>query len=222
MLLRKKILSMILIIAILLLPVMDVPVEAADSTKQIDVLFTHDTHSHLDSFSTIVNGKQEKVGGFAKIKTLINEKKKEDPDTLILDGGDFSMGTLIQTVYDTEAAELRMLGQIGCDVTTLGNHEFDYQSKGLADMLNAAKNSGDTVPSLVLCNVDWDAMEEAGLSEGQKQIQSAFEKYQVKDYVVVQKGNIKIAVLGVFGKDALECAPTCELLFKDPVEAVKQ
>ena len=115
-----------------------------------------------------------------------------------------------------------MLGQIGCDVTTLGNHEFDYQSKGLADMLNAAKNSGDTVPSLVLCNVDWDAMEEAGLSEGQKQIQSAFEKYQVKDYVVVQKGNIKIAVLGVFGKDALVCAPTCELVWKDPVKAAKQ
>lgn len=132
------------------------------------------------------------------------------------------MGTLIQTVYDTEAAELRMLGQIGCDVTTLGNHEFDYQSKGLADMLNAAKNSGDTVPSLVLCNVDWDAMEEAGLSEGQKQIQSAFEKYQVRDYVVVQKGNIKIAVLGVFGKDALVCAPTCELVWKDPVKAAKQ
>ena len=96
----KKILSVMLAVAVLLLPVMDVPVEAADSTKQIDVLFTHDTHSHLDSFSTIVNGKQEKVGGFAKIKTLINEKKKEDPDTLILDGGDFSMGTLIQTVYD--------------------------------------------------------------------------------------------------------------------------
>ena len=218
----KKILSVMLVVAVLLLPVMDIPVEAADSTKQIDVLFTHDTHSHLDSFSTIVNGKQEKVGGFAKIKTLINEKKKEDPDTLILDGGDFSMGTLIQTVYDTEAAELRMLGQIGCDVTTLGNHEFDYQSKGLADMLNAAKNSGDTVPSLVLCNVDWDAMEQAGLSEGQKQIQSAFEKYQVRDYVVVQKGNIKIAVLGVFGKDALVCAPTCELVWKDPVKAAKQ
>ena len=145
-----------------------------------------------------------------------------NPDTLVLDGGDFSMGTLIQTVYDTEAAELRMLGQIGCDVTTLGNHEFDYQSKGLADMLNAAKNSGDTVPSLVLCNVDWDAMEQAGLSEGQKQIQSAFEKYQVRDYVVVQKGNIKIAVLGVFGKDALVCAPTCELVWKDPVKAAKQ
>lgn len=222
MLLRKKILSMILIIAILLLPVMDVPVEAADSTKQIDVLFTHDTHSHLDSFSTIVNGEQKEVGGFAKIKTLINEKKKENPDTLVLDGGDFSMGTLIQTVYDTEAAELRMLGYLGYDVTTLGNHEYDYRSAGLANMLNAAVNSGETLPEIVVCNVDWDAMEKDGLSDGQKQIREAFETYGVKDYAMVQKGDVKIAVVGVFGKDALECAPTCELSFKDPVEAVKQ
>ena len=218
----KKILSVMLAVTVLLLPVLDVPVEAADSTKQIDVLFTHDTHSHLDSFSTTVNGKQEKVGGFAKIKTLINEKKKEDPDTLILDGGDFSMGTLVQTVYDTEAAELRMLGSLGYDVTTFGNHEFDYRSKGLANMLKAAKSSGETLPEIVVCNVDWESMEKAGLSDGQKQIQSAFETYGVKDYVMVQKGDVKIAVVGVFGKDALECAPTCELSFKDPIEAVKQ
>lgn len=218
-----KKLVVIWLIAVIVLPLMTgMQVWAKTEPKQLDILFTHDTHSHLNSFTTIVNGEKKEVGGFAKLKTLINEHKKVNPDTLVLDGGDFSMGTLIQTVYDTEAAELRMLGQIGCDVTTLENHEFDYQSKGLADMLNAAKNSGDTVPSLVLCNVDWDAMEEAGLSEGQKQIQSAFEKYQVRDYVVVQKGNIKIAVLGVFGKDALVCAPTCELVWKDPVKAAKQ
>lgn len=218
-----KKLVVIWLIAVIVLPLMTgMQVWAKTEPKQLDILFTHDTHSHLNSFTTIVNGEKKEAGGFAKLKTLINEHKKVNPDTLVLDGGDFSMGTLIQTVYDTEAAELRMLGQIGCDVTTLGNHEFDYQSKGLADMLNVAKNSGDTVPSLVLCNVDWDAMEEAGLSEGQKQIQSAFEKYQVKDYVVVQKGNIKIAVLGVFGKDALVCAPTCELVWKDPVKAAKQ
>ena len=218
-----KKLVVIWLIAVIVLPLMTgMQVWAKTEPKQLDILFTHDTHSHLNSFTTIVNGEKKEAGGFAKLKTLIDDHKKVNPDTLVLDGGDFSMGTLIQTVYDTEAAELRMLGQIGCDVTTLGNHEFDYQSKGLADMLNAAKNSGDTVPSLVLCNVDWDAMEEAGLSEGQKQIQSAFEKYQVKDYVVVQKGNIKIAVLGVFGKDALVCAPTCELVWKDPVKAAKQ
>ena len=139
---RKKIsarLLAIMIIAALLLPLAwNVPVEAAEA-KQIDVLFSHDTHSHLNSFSTIVDGEQKEVGGFARIKTLIDEKKQEDPDTLVLDGGDFSMGTLIQTVYDTEAAELRMLGYLGYDVTTLGNHEYDYRSKGLANMLEAAK-----------------------------------------------------------------------------------
>lgn len=85
---------------------MNIPAEAAGKSKQLDALFTHDTHSHLNSFSTIVDGEQKEVGGFAKLKTLIDEKKKENLDTLILDGGDFSMGTLIQTVYDTEQQNL--------------------------------------------------------------------------------------------------------------------
>ena len=148
---RRRILSIVLTIAILLLLVLDIPVTAA-GTKKVDVLFTHDTHSHLDSFSTIVDGQQKEVGGFAKIKTLMDEKKKDNPDTLVLDGGDFSMGTLIQTVYDTEAAELRMLGYLGYDVTTFGNHEYDYRSKGLANMLKAAINSGETVPEIAVNN----------------------------------------------------------------------
>ena len=218
----RKVISLMLVAAILIGMLPGFQVKAADASKHLDVLFTHDTHSHLNSYSTVVDGKQEEVGGFARLKTLIDEQKAKNPDTLLLDGGDFAMGTLIQTVYDTEAAELRMLGYLGYDVTTLGNHEFDYRSNGLADMLKAAKNSGETLPNLVLCNVDWDAMEKAGLNDGQKQIKEAFETYGVKDYVVVQKGNVKIAVFGVFGKDALECAPTCELLFKDPVEASKK
>lgn len=221
MIIRKRILSLFLA-TVLLMPLAQItPLKAESDTKEVDVMFTHDTHSHLDSFTTKVDGELQEVGGFARIKTLINEQKKENPNTLILNGGDFSMGTLIQTVYDTQAAELRMLGYLGYDVTTLGNHEFDYRSKGLANMLKAAKSSGETIPELVVCNVDWDGMKKAGLSKGQKQIQSGFETYGVKDYVVIQKGDTKIAVTGVFGKDSLECAPTCELLFKDPVEAVK-
>ena len=127
----KRVIVLILIVMLCMPLLTGVQTEAADGEKHLDVLFTHDTHSHLNSYSTIVNGKQKEVGGFARIKTLIDEKKKENPDTLILDGGDFSMGTLIQTVYTTEAAELRMLGYLGCDVTTFGNHEFDYRSGGL-------------------------------------------------------------------------------------------
>ena len=191
------------------------------SGKTLDVVFTHDTHSHLNTFTTVVDEQEVELGGFARINTLIQEQKAKNPDTLVIDGGDFSMGTLIQTVFETQAAELRMLGYLGCDVTTLGNHEFDYRSKGLANMLTSAKNSGDPLPALVICNVDWDAMEAEGLTEGQQEIRDAFNLYGVQDYTVLQKGDVKIAVVGVFGKDALACAPTCELKFKDPVEAVK-
>lgn len=197
-------------------------VSAEEKEKRLDLLFTHDTHSHINSFSTIIDGKNVTVGGFARMKTLINEQKEKNPDTLIVDAGDFSMGTLVQTVYEQEAAELRMLGEIGCDVTTLGNHEFDYRSGGLADMLKSAAVSGDPVPELVVCNVDWEAMEKAGMSEGQTLIAEGFATYGVKDYVVLTKGDVDVAVLGVFGMDSLACAPTCELLFKDPAEAVKE
>lgn len=218
----KKIVVAMLAVILCTPSVLGMQTEAAQQEKQLDVLFTHDTHSHLNSFDTIVDGKKQEVGGFARLKTMIDTQKKNNPDTLVFDAGDFSMGTLIQTVYTTEAAELRMLGYLGCDVTTLGNHEFDYRSSGLADMLKTAKNSAEKVPDLVVCNVDWDAMEEEGLTKGQKQIQTAFQTYGVKDYVVLQKGDVKIAVLGVFGKDSLECAPTCELKFKDPIEAASE
>lgn len=197
-------------------------VRAETESKQIDIIFTHDTHSHLNSFSTIVDGKEAAIGGFARIKTIVDVQKEKNPDTLILDGGDFSMGTLVQTVYEEEAAEIRMLGEIGCDVTTLGNHEFDYRSSGLSNMLIAASESGDTLPELVVCNVDWEEMVSSGLQGGQQLIAEGFDAYGVKDYVVLEKDDVDVAVIGVFGIDSLACAPTCELIFKDPVEAVKE
>ena len=195
--------------------------DAAPGTT-VDIVFTHDTHSHLNTFTTMVDGLETEPGGFARMNTLIEAQRAQNPDTLVIDGGDFSMGTLIQTVFETQAAELRMLGYLGCDVTTLGNHEFDYRSKGLANMLTSAQASGDAVPAMVVCNVDWDTMEAEGLTEGQQRLKDAFDAYGVSDYTVLEKGDVDIAVVGVFGKDALACAPTCELKFEEPIEAVKQ
>lgn len=198
------------------------PQTADASGKQVNVLFLHDTHSHLDSFLTMEDEEIKLAGGFAYIKTLINEKKADNPHTLILDGGDFSMGTLVQTIFHSDAPELRMLGALGCDVTTLGNHEFDYRSQGLADSLSAAAASGDPVPALALCNIDWETMEAEGLTEEQALLKKAFDNYGMKDYVIIRKGDVKIAVLGIFGEDSLSCAPTCVLKFKNASEAAAE
>lgn len=195
---------------------------AAQGEKEVDVMFLHDTHSHLNEFATVEDEKTQVLGGFAKIKTLINEQKEDKPDTLVLDAGDFSMGTLIQVMYEEEASEIRMMGEIGVDVATFGNHEYDYKAKGLANMLENAVASGDKLPTMVVCNVDWASMEEAGLTEDQKLLKDAFENYGVKDYIVLDKNGVKIAITGIFGEDCLDCVPNCPLVFKKPVDALKE
>ena len=132
------------------------------------------------------------------------------------------MGTLAQVVFEEEASEIRMLGNLGVEVTTLGNHEFDYRAKGLANMMKHAVESGDALPEMVISNVDWDAMNAAGLTEDQQMLIDAFANFGVKEYVVLEKGDVKIAVTGLFGKDCLACVVAPPLVFEDPVEAIKE
>ena len=193
-----------------------------EGVKKVDVIYLHDLHSHLETFATVDNGETRMLGGIPQIKTLVEEQREINPHTLVLDAGDFSMGTLIQAVYETEAAELKMLGDIYCDVTTLGNHEFDYKGTGMANMLTTAANSGEQVPAMVLCNVDWDTMEAAGLTANQQKLKDAFALYGVKDYVVLEKGDVNIAVFGVFGKDAVACVANGDLLFEDAISAAQE
>ena len=195
---------------------------ADEADKKVDMMFLHDTHSHLKEFATVEGGKSQTMGGFARIKTLINAQLTKNPDTLLVDAGDFSMGTLVQVVYEEEAAELRMLGELGMVATTFGNHEFDYGAEGVANMLNSALSSGDILPEMLICNVDWDAMNAAGLTNDQKVLFDSFENYGVREYMVVEKGGINIAITGVMGSNSVDCIPNCPLVFKDAVTAVKE
>ena len=93
---KKILLSCVLVFMLAMVGLLGV--SASGEKKTVDVMFLHDTHSHLNEFATVEDGKTQILGGFAKIKTLINQQKEENPDTLLLDAGDFSMGTLIQVV----------------------------------------------------------------------------------------------------------------------------
>lgn len=219
---KKKFLAGLAICMMFLSGVFSGHAFAAEEAKHVDVMFLHDTHSHLNAFATVENGESQVLGGFARIKTLINEQKEKNPDTLLLDAGDFSMGTLIQVVYEEEASEIRMLGELGVDVTTLGNHEYDYKAKGLANMMHHAVESGDPLPAMVISNVDWESMNSKGLTEEQKMLWEAFEDYGTEEYVIIEKNDVNIAVFGIFGEDALDCVVNPPLEFKNPVEAAKE
>jgi 2',3'-cyclic-nucleotide 2'-phosphodiesterase (5'-nucleotidase family) len=69
---KKKLFAVGLMICILILGgIFSSQVMAATEPASVDVLFLHDTHSHLNEFATVENGRSQVLGGFAKIKTLI-------------------------------------------------------------------------------------------------------------------------------------------------------
>ena len=217
---HKRIVAIILVAALVITGIGALAgVVLADNEKKVDIAFTSDMHSNFNSYVTPYQGKEgTNIGGFARVATIINEQRAKNPNLLYVDGGDFSMGTLFHTLYETEAAELRLLGAMGCDVTTWGNHEFNFGSEGVINMLNAAMNSGDKLPQMVECNIDWS-------NPGDEQkTKDAFDKYGIKPYTMINKGGVNIAVIGVFGDNALACEPTCTVNFQtgdDRIKAVK-
>jgi len=183
-----------------------------------DIVFTHDLHSYIDPVQVNENGVLVEKGGFARIKTIIDSVKKQNENTFVLDGGDFSMGTLYQSVFSEKALELRLLGLMGYQATTIGNHEFDYRSDGLAKMLNAAKASNDPLPIIVQSNINWEASQ----GEYTEMLHKSMENYGVKKYAIIQAGDLKAAVFGLMGKEAASYAPTSGLIFDDIVESSKE
>ena len=207
----RRLLSLVLLLALALSLSVSQVWAANETSEEITILYTHDMHS---SFLPEEGPDGHARGGYARLKTLINEQKEAHPNALVVDGGDFSMGSLFQTAYSTSALELRAMGQMGYDVTTFGNHEFDYRASGLADMLYAAVDSGDPLPAIVDANYlppqedeeTWDALY----------------TYGVQDYRILERGGVHYVVFGLTGLDSDECAPMSGMELHDPVETAKR
>ena len=183
----------------------------ADGSKTVSVLFTHDLHSHF--LPSAKEGGRE-FGGFARLMTVIREQRTKDPNAILVDGGDFSMGSLFQTAFADSAQELRLMGAMGYDATTLGNHEFDYLPEGLASMLRAAKTSGEYTPPILNSNYL--------PKEADSDIAKAFEEYGVRDYLLLERGGVHFALFGLFGYDSDKCAPNSGMTLENPAEAAQR
>ncbi|MBR6726505.1 MAG: bifunctional metallophosphatase/5'-nucleotidase [Clostridia bacterium] len=208
----KRISALFLAILTVLSLSLAVNASAGTESNEITVLFTHDLHSHLLP-SANETGEGE-YGGYARLMTAIKQEKALDPNAILVDGGDFSMGSLFQTAYPTSAIELRIMGKMGYDVTTFGNHEYDYLQTGLKNMLNAAAASGERLPELVCANYLPPVDGEDGYDA---ELWAAYNAYGVKNYTILERGGVYYAIFGIFGADADDCAPNSGMVYKDPI-----
>ncbi len=188
---------------------------SAGDAKDLSIMFIHDSHDYLYPTRNIVGGELIEHGGAARLATVIKENK--DKNTIFLDGGDFSMGTLYQAAYSTDAYELRNLGICGCSVTTFGNHEFDFGAAGAAKMLRAAIASGDKLPEIVQSNI----VLSGDLTEEQLDFKKACEEYGVKENTVIECGGHKIGIFGLVGISCIACIQT-EFEYVNYIKAAKE
>ena len=173
--------------------------------KSIDVAFTHDLHSHVEPFKYRLNDNDANatvVGGITRISSLIHDLRSNYPNMLLVDAGDFSMGTLYQSLFETDASELTLLSYLRYDATTFGNHEFDFGDDSITNMYNTLiKKRGDEykVPLVKIANADYT--------------KSSLNSLNLDDYVVVDKGGVRVAIFALMGLDAQRYTPETDLEF---------
>lgn len=171
----KKLLSGLLLAAMLItMPaVSQITAQAADSSPMaqvekgdIVILFDNDAHCA--------------VQGYAKMKALKNEALQKTSYVTVVSSGDFIQGETLGSLSQGEAI-IDVMNEVGYDVVTLGNHEFDY-----------------TVPQLKKLTVKLNAKVASCSFRTVKDDKPVFKGYVAKKY-----GNKKIAFVGITTPEAI-------------------
>lgn len=191
---------------------------------RLTILHTNDLHSHLQGFSPnrdyspTITGNDDTMGGWARIASVIKtEKAKRDNPVLVLDSGDFLMGSLFHMVSREQAFELVLMKEMGVDMTTLGNHEFDIRPEGLARVLESAVQKGK-MPQIVASNLIFD---DTNIKDDR--LEALFKQGVVKPYQVMVKDGLRIGFFGLMGHEAAGFSPFASpVKFSDPFETAKE
>jgi len=174
--------------------------ESAELTK-LTILHTNDVHSRIDPFPEN-RGRFSGLGGAAKRYQLIQQIRTKEEHILLLDSGDIFQGTPYFNYFQGEL-EIKLMEQMGYDAATIGNHDFDGGTDGLVKQMKQASFS------MINCNY---TIEHEGLHT------------ITKPYMVINKGPIKIGILGV-GIELDGLVPeklTAKTRYNDPIKAAQK
>lgn len=141
---------------------------------KLTVLHTNDMHYHLDPFPE-THAEYPGKGGLVRIASMVSKTRKENPNTILLDAGDFFQGTPYFNYFHGDLI-VSIMSKIGYDAGTLGNHEFD---NGLGDIDEALKFADFP---FVSSNYDFTDT----ILEG-----------KIKTFHIIRKAGLKIGIYGL-------------------------
>ncbi|TMB38551.1 MAG: bifunctional metallophosphatase/5'-nucleotidase [Deltaproteobacteria bacterium] len=191
-------------------------------SRRLVLLHTNDEHSHLlgfgpeaDEFPIVATrtGTGSIVGGASRRSTILAQERQKaknaGADSLTVSAGDNLIGSLAQLRATVNAPDYKVMSLLGYDVTTLGNHEFDFGPDTLAQVINAATAAGAKVP-IVSSNIHFsgnagalDAPLKALFDETGKSATAPVHRY----LVLTTPQRLKVGFVGIVGADAANVAP---------------
>ncbi|MBL8148703.1 MAG: metallophosphatase [Blastocatellia bacterium] len=168
--------------------------------QTITILHTNDTHSQIEPFAA--GTRNAGLGGVARRATYVKAVRAENPNTLMVDAGDFFQGTPYFNFYRGEV-EVKAMSAVGYDVITLGNHDFDIGVNSLVKALRFAKFD------VVSANYDVS--------------RSPLKRY-VKSYTIKNLSGIRVGLFGLgINFDGLVVPQNhVGVKYLDPIESAKK
>jgi 2',3'-cyclic-nucleotide 2'-phosphodiesterase (5'-nucleotidase family) len=117
------------------------PIVPEAQPRRIRILHTNDVHGAISPLpDEVVLGRPAELGGSAYTATLVDQARRQDPGrTLLLDAGDVVHG---QAATDLDRGEsmMEIMGEVGYDAATLGNHDFHWGVGNMLERLAQARH----------------------------------------------------------------------------------
>jgi 5'-nucleotidase len=202
------------------------PLSAAPAGKQtFTILHTNDMHSSFIGMGPAADytpfslNDDNTRGGYARLAALIARRKeacKGQGPVLVLDAGDYSMGTAFAAASRETGGELQLMSRMGYDATTFGNHEFDLGPDGLGKSIGVAVKAGH-VPAVLASNANF-SKDDATLADLRRMAKEGV----IRRRVVIERGGIRFGIFGVLGKEAQLYTNGGAVSFSDPIETVRE
>ncbi|HNW51937.1 MAG TPA: 5'-nucleotidase C-terminal domain-containing protein [Prolixibacteraceae bacterium] len=175
--------------------------------QDLVILHTNDIHNHINGlapeteYTPLVNDNDPTLGGFSRLAGYFNsEKEKYGNKLLVVNAGDFSMGTLFQTLEADEGFQLNLMKRIGFEYVALGNHEFDFGPNAFAKIVSNNQKLG-AIPQLICTNY------QRASDRSDSDFVKKFDDGTILPYQIVEKNGYKIGIFSVLGKDAFAAIP---------------
>lgn len=184
--------------------------------RRITILQTTDLHHHANGAGHVgldvdpVTGTSV-TGAYSRIAAYVEDvRERAHHPVVLVDSGDWTMGTLYDLTLASRPLALDFIQFMHYDCVTLGNHEFDYTPRGLAQFLAAARTSFGFHTPIVASNMDLGGDADLAPFVG---ADKAIQTTRVKEL----PNGMKVGFIGLMGKAAASAAPaSAPVSFTDP------